>query len=143
MNVRTLFVLALAYLGISCGLPPEYIIREELYPKAVGYSTTTEDQYTLFRINNQEELVGYLLSIKTAEGILFLKASPACVLETALLYQNQSDEAKRFPVYQSDWNQSLRQLAERPNLHAIVTHFLTNHYQADLQPKRGSALSIF
>ena len=143
MKTTILLVLASLYVLVSCGLPPEYIVRDELYPQAAGYSTRSEDHYTLFRISDQEQLAGYLLSIKAEDGIIFLKVTPNCILETALLYQEQSGEARRFPVYQSDWNQHLKQAAERPNLRPAITHFLTNHYLADQQPKRGSALSIF
>jgi hypothetical protein len=137
--LATLFLVLLT----SCGLPPEYIVRDEMYPRAAGYSTRSEDLYTLFRISDEEKLAGYLISIKESHGIIFLKVTPNAILETALLYQEGEGDAKKFPIYQSDWNQPLRQAAERPNLRPALTHFLTNHYLADQQPQKGGALSIF
>ena len=144
MKTLTLVAFGFIVLVTACGLPPEYIVREELYPESAGYTISSEDLYTLFRISDQEALTGYMLSVKDGADIIFLKVRPNGILETALLYQERSGEAKKFPVYQSDWNQPLRQAAERPNLGPAITHFLTNHFQADQQPaKKGSALSIF
>ena len=146
VGMKTLILSAFGFILLvtACGLPPEYIVREELYPESAGYTISSEDRYTLFRISDQEALTGYMLSVKDGADIIFLKLRPNGILETALLYQERSGEAKKFPVYQSDWNQPLRQAAERPNLGPAITHFLTNHFQADQQPaKKGSALSIF
>jgi hypothetical protein len=78
------------------------------------------------------------------DEFIFLKATPDCMLDTALLYQKNEKGKQKYPIYQAEWGQNLSRLAERENLQPVITHFITNHYQRDVEElKKGSAFSLF
>ena len=139
-----LALFCLSWFCAACALPPDYAIRKELYPGHVNYGVRSEKEYKVFRVSDNESIIGYMLSIPTDNGTIFLKIDTYCVLETALLHQVDGKNERKYPIYQLDWGQSLEQLAERENLRPMITHFITHHYTRDMEEvKRGSMFSIF
>ena len=144
MKRITILLLGLVLFILACSLPPDYVVRGEFYPDNPDYSVISEKDYKVFRITGPEAIIGYMLSIPLDNGNLFLKVGPDCVLDTAQLHQSDDRGTRKHPVYQADWGRTLRQLADRENISPMLTHFITNHYQRDLDGgKRGSMFSFF
>ena len=142
--MKPALISAILFTLAACSLPPEYIVKDEFYPKAVGSSIDSETGYRLFRLSDSEALLGYMLRIDIEEGQLFLKVQTDGTLETAVLYKvDKVNGDKKYPIFQGDWGQPLSRFAERPLMRAACQHFLTNHLAGDQHPKKGSALSIF
>jgi len=142
--MKTILLLVSTLVLAACGLPPEYVVKEDLFPNAVGSSVTSEKGYRVFRISDNETVLGYMLRIDLEEGQLFLKVLPDGILDKAILYKvDEANGDKKYAIFQGDWGQPLARFAERPLMRAACTHFLTNRLAVDLNPKKGSALSIF
>ena len=141
---RAFLLPGILLLLLACSLPPDNTIRNEFYPGSPNYSVFSGDGYKGFRIFNAEFIIGYMLSIPLDDGTVYLKIDTGCILETAILHTKDGSGVRKFPVYQADWGLSLQRLAERENLRPMLTHFITNQYQRDMEPaRRGSVFSLF